>query len=201
MKSIQWYTFVFAAFIVAAFSPISTCNAQQVAATENTPVVVTEFKLHGVWAGVAYLEEAKLKAVYDLLKTEQEKEAFIVKAEAFLSAVAAFHIRVDGTYESDVELFTTEGKLERASTRGKYRIIEHEGPKYIVEFLEESTEPLPPERKLLQFYDDGEHFALTVPAPEEFKAANPLMIFERVPEDQLANPAAVAEQQTGKVVK
>ncbi len=176
-------------------------QAQLVQANPPAAAAVT-FELKGVWAGVAYLDEDKLKAKFDLLQTPEEKEAFIRKGEAFLSAVAAFRFTADGQFESDIELLNISGEIERAAAQGRYRVVESQGPKFMVEFIEIVADgKSEKEQKLLQFYEDGQHLAILVPAPEEFKDCNPLMIFQRVPEQQLAAGEIIAQEQAKGQIK
>jgi hypothetical protein len=147
------------------------------------------YRLTGVWAGLAYLDEDKLKEKFDKLETEEQKETFLRRAESFLSGVAAFEFKPDGTFESDVEIITTEGKSEGAQSSGTYQIVEVDGPKFIIEITEQGPDGKPiRERKLLQFYEDGDHMGILVPAPDLFADCNPLMVFERM------NPRAMAEE-------
>lgn len=184
--SLCWVGLVVLALVTA---PGSTARGQNVSAGPQQT-----FEFRGVWAGVAFLDEALLKAKYDALTDQAAKDAFITKAEAFLSAVAAFQFKADGRYESEVEMFNIAGEVERAKTSGQYRILESDGPKFIVEFIEISEEgPSEKEKRLIQFYEDGQHFAVLVPAPEEFQDCNPLMVFERVPDEALSAQESIAQ--------
>lgn len=161
-----------------------------------------KYQLKGVWAGVASLDDAKIQEKVDNLFSPQEKEALLKKARLFLTAVVAYEFKDNGEYEADFEINTEKGSVERVSTIGKYQILERNGPKLIVEFLEKSEESqAKPEKKLLQFYEDGENLAMLVPAPPELSDCNPMVIFERVRPDQIMDAESIAKEQGKSSIK
>lgn len=193
MKSVaQFSMFVLPAVLSFVFA--SPSNAQQEPAKN--------YQLKGVWAGVAYLDEEKLKAKVDAIQNADEKKALMAKAQLFLSAVAAYEFKETGEYESDFEIDTDDGEIARAATIGKFKVVEADGPKMIVQFLEKTKEPdAAHEKKLIQFYEDGEHMAVVVPAPAELADCNPLLVFERVSAEQLAAPSEIAKEPSNSTIK
>ncbi len=162
----------------------------------------TKYQLKGVWAGVAYLDEEKLKQKIDALPTIAERKALLTKAELFLSAVAAYEFKDNNDYETDCEINTDDGEIARAATIGRYKIVETDGLKMIVEFVEKTKEATAArEKKLVQFYEDGNHMAILVPAPEELADCNPLLVFERVRPEQIADPESIAKEPGKSTIK
>ena len=182
-----------------AFGIAITLHAQCSWAQQNS---ATKYQLKGVWAGVAYLDEEKLKEKIEALPSVAEKKAFITKAELFLSAVAAYEFKENGDYETDFEINTDDGEVARAATIGRYKVVENDGLKMVVEFVEKTKEATAArEKKLIQFYEDGDHMAVLVPAPEELADCNPLLVFERVKPEQIVDPETIAKEQGKSTIK
>lgn len=168
---------------------------QEAAAGANKPVVqgpaapVTP-QLEGIWAGVGYLDEAKLAEKLATMAEGPERAALVNKSATFLTIVAAIEFRKDGSLETDLEVTDAEGVPHNEPTKGTWSLIERKENRFLVELretLEDKTERT--SRRLIQFYEDGEHFALlmeTDPVLEEF---NPLVVMKRVRDLQIADAA------------
>jgi hypothetical protein len=160
------------------------------------------YQLVGIWAGVAYLDEDKLEEKLKALPSEESRQELLNKARNFLNIIGAFEFKANGEYESDFEIVVPNGDGPREMIQGKYRIVESEGLKRVIELIKnERAADEPAEKRLIQFYEDGQHIAMAIPAPGDLVEFNPLVIFERVPEEQLVDPATIAREQGAGTIK
>jgi hypothetical protein len=160
----------------------TNANVQQA-----SPAKPANYNLVGHWAGVSYLDEAKLKQKYDSLTDPAQKEALVRAAEAFLSLVVAVEYKANGTMESDVEMLGTNGEVVREVVAGTWRVVEAKGLKLIVEVQERVADKTPePVRKFFQFYEGGDNLATPIETAPELADLNPLIVFERLPAEVVA---------------
>lgn len=183
--------FALAFFVVAAYVSTSSTLAQSSAEPK--------FDLTGVWAGVAYLDESKLEEKLKTLRSDAERQDLLNKARGFLNIIGAFEFKANGEFESDFEINVGEEEGPREIAQGKYRIVESEGLKRVIELIKNDRKPDDPaDKRLVQFYEDGQHMAMAIPAPSDLVEFNPLMIFERIPAEELAAPTIIANEQKPK---
>ncbi len=180
-----------ASFFVALYMSASSTFGQSV--TEP------KFELTGIWAGVAYLDESKLEEKLKTLRSDAERQDLLNKARGFLNIIGAFEFKTNGEFESDFEINVGEVEGPREIAQGKYRIVESEGLKRVIELIKNDRKTDDPaDKRLVQFYEDGQHMAMAIPAPGDLVEFNPLMIFERVPPEELADPTIIANEQKSK---
>lgn len=155
------------------------------------PAAPITFRLEGVWAGVGYLDEAKLAGKLEAMTAGPERDELVNKAATFLTIVAALDFRRDGGLETDLEVTAADGKAHNEPTVGRWKLVERKENRFLIELqetLEDKTERT--SRRLVQFYEDGEHIALLMETDPLLAEFNPLIVLERVPEAKIASAAA-----------
>ncbi len=190
--------FATAVFLNAAGSLVSAHaqNTQGTGAGQAVagPAIAATFRLEGIWAGVGYLDEEKLAAHLESMTEGPERDTLVNKAATYLSIAAALEFRPDGRLETDLEVQDGDGKVLREPTLGTWKALEKKENRILVEL----NEKLPDEservsRRLIQFYDDGEHIALLMESDPLLTDFNPLIVLQRVPPTDIAQtnqPAA-----------
>jgi hypothetical protein len=151
------------------------------------PLIAPVLRLDGVWAGVGYLDEEKLAAQLQTMPEGEAKTSLITKASLFLSLVAAMEFKPDGSLETELEITGTDGKVLREPAVGRWTLVEARENRALVELVER----LPDEtertsRRLLQFYEDGEHLAMLMETDAALQEFNPLVIMARIPAGSVA---------------
>ncbi|HMP80375.1 MAG TPA: hypothetical protein PKD54_13050 [Pirellulaceae bacterium] len=166
---------------------------------DQTPGAKPNLSLVGLWVGVSYLDEEKVTAKYNQIQDQAQREAFVQAVESFLSLAVAVNYQANGTLESDAEIMDAQGDTIREATSGQWRVVESKGLKLLIEIYERSPEgQVITTRKLLQFYEDGEHLATPVETSELLADLNPLVIFERVPPEVVAEMQKAALNEMGQ---
>lgn len=154
------------------------------------------YSLVGLWVGVSHLDEEKLEAKYKQLTDPAQQKEFVQAVETFLSLAVAVQYQADGGMESDAEITDLTGESIRETVSGQWRVVETKGLKLIVEIHERSPDGrVTTTRKLLQFYEDGEHLATPVETCQWLADLNPLLVFERIPPEVAAEMQRLAVEQ------
>ncbi len=182
---------------IVLFSAGSDCAVAQVVRSigDQASAAKPNYSLIGMWVGVSYLDEEKVAARYNQFTDPQQREAFVKAVETFLSLAVAVNYQADGTLDSDAEIMDAGGEVIRETISGQWRVVESKGLKLLVEIYERSPEgQVTTSRKLLQFYEDGEHLATPVETSELLADLNPLIVFERMPPDVVAEMQRAAQQ-------
>lgn len=153
----------------------------------SSSVAISPGSLHGYWAGVGYLDIEKLEQKLAGLKDETARQKLNAQADLFLSMVAVMGFQANGKWESELELTDESGKPVREGLRGTWKIVESRADRFLVEILElKSDKTTETVRKMFQFYDDGHHMATPVETAAELADLNPLIVFERIPAEAVA---------------
>lgn len=137
-------------------------------------------QLVGVWLGGAVLEEELVQKQLDAKPDEESREKFLDATATFLSTVVAFNLKSDGTLEQELELVSADGNVQQGSSQGKWRVIDQEGDKVMIEIVETYEDGATSKyERLFQFFPDGNRFAMPIPVEESLAACNPLIVFSR----------------------
>lgn len=167
--------------------------AQSPAAPITGPTSTPVLRVDGVWAGVGYLDEEKLAAQLQAMPEGEAKTTLITKANLFLSLVAALEFKADGSLETELEITGVDGKVLREPAVGRWTLVETRENRALVELVErlpDQTERT--SRRVLQFYEDGEHLAMLMETDAALQEFNPLVIMARIPVGVVAQAPAAA---------
>lgn len=167
--------------------------AQSPAAPITGPSSTPILRVDGVWAGVGYLDEEKLAAQLQAMPEGEAKTTLITKANLFLSLVAALEFKADGSLETELEITGVDGKVLREPAVGRWTLVETRENRALVELVErlpDQTERT--SRRVLQFYEDGEHLAMLMETDAALQEFNPLVIMARIPVGVVAQAPAAA---------
>ena len=136
-------------------------------------------QLVGVWLGGAYLDEDLLaQKLKDL--TPEESEEILRKAQYFAGTIMAIDFRSDGSLENEIEIVPPNGQPQRERGLGTWKIAQIADSGFVLEIAEEHVDgSITKSQKVYKFYDDGNHFAVSIPLEDLLGECNPLIVFER----------------------
>lgn len=173
--------------LVIASATGTQAAAQAPAVQPAAPSPSASRQLPGTWAGISYLDEDRIGEHLAQLPDDKAREVLLHKAAAFLSVVIAIEFRHDGTLESELEVADEQGNPLIETTTGRWRIAERKEDRLIVELEERLADGKERKsRRLIQFYEDGDHLAILMDADPALAPFNPLFILERVPAGEIA---------------
>lgn len=148
------------------------------AATIDAPGAAGD-KLVGVWLGGAYLDENILSQRLKELPQEKADE-LMRKAQYFAGTIMAIEFRPDGTLENEIEITPPGADMINEVGEGTWKIVEAKDDAFVVEISERNPDgSVATTQKAYKFYEDGNHFAVSIPLGEILGECNPLIIFER----------------------
>jgi len=136
-------------------------------------------QLVGVWLGGAYIDEVVLA---EKLKnySPQESEEILRQAQYFAGTIMAIDFKSDGSLINDIEISSPSGQRQREEGHGTWRIAQVADDGFVVEISEQHEDgSVSQSQKVYKFYDDGNHFAVSIPLANLLGECNPLIIFER----------------------
>ena len=155
-------------------------------------------KLVGVWLGEAYLDENRLAERLENL-TQPQVDDIIRKAQYFVGTVMAIDFKPNGTLENQIEIAPPGVEPISQEGEGTWRVVEVREEGVVVEIAELNPDGSKTmSRKAYKFYDDGEHFAVSIPLEDVLGECNPMIVFERqyLNEPQGAIAEAPSDTQT-----
>ena len=168
----------------------------QVSESNDLKVKIRE-QLVGVWLGAAYIDEASLVSKLEQLPP-QESEEILRQAQYFSGTMMAIDFRQDGSLENEIEIIPPNGQPQREQGYGTWKIAQIADEGFVVEIAEEHADgSITKSQKIYRFYEDGDHFAVSIPLDNVLGECNPLIVFERQnlsPKDVLAEAARNAEK-------
>ena len=148
-------------------------------------------QLVGVWLGGAYLDEDLLaQRLQDC--TPEAGDEILRKAQYFAGTMMAIDFRPDGSLENEIEIVPPSGQPQREQGLGSWRIAQIAEDGFVVEIAEKHIDgSVTKSQKVYRFYDDGDHFAVSIPLDGVLGECNPLIVFERQSLD--SEPEVVAD--------
>ena len=179
-------------------TPVTKKSTPSSTEKAETPVVDRKAelrdKLVGIWLGAAYLDENLLNEKLNGLPQE-EASAIIQQAQFFAGTEMAIEFRPNGSLENDVEITAPDGQTIREGGQGTWKIVQVDGESFVVEIAERQGDgSMTSSQKVYKFYEDGDHFAVSIPLDNILGQCNPLLIFERkILSDQVAEVPAQSE--------
>jgi hypothetical protein len=153
-------------------------------------------KLVGVWLGEAYLDEDRFAERLENL-TQPQVDDLVRKAQYFVGTVMAIDFKPNGTLENQIEIAPPGVDPISQQGEGTWRIIEVREDGVVVEIAELNPDGSKTmSRKAYRFYDDGEHFAVSIPLEDVLGECNPMIVFERQHLDEPQGTIAAAPGDT-----
>ena len=172
----------------AVTQPHGLANKEAYAAMRN--------KLVGVWLGKAQLDRTRLTKLMEPMPRQSVAE-ISHKADYFTGTLMAIEFRHDGTLENEIEITPPGEQPISATGFGTWHIVDADDRGIVVEIAEHNRDgSITTSRKTYQFYEDGDHFAVSIPLESVLAECNPLIIFERQYLDQPQGSLAEANGET-----
>jgi len=156
-------------------------SSQAVATSSKSNTVKDQIhnKLVGVWLGGAYLDESILATkIADF--PDEEIDDCLRRAQLFAGTVMAIEFKPDGSLENEIEIIPPGGQPQRERGVGTWQVVQIADEGFVVEVAERHDDgSVSKSQRLYKFYEDGDHFAVSIPLDDVLGECNPLIIFER----------------------
>lgn len=160
----------------------------------NASVSVSEDSIVGVWLGVGYLDDELVAKKLTMIEDETIRQQLQAMAESFKSTTLGVSFNNDESYQSEMQIVSTNGDVLSGASTGNWRIVQIEGDTIVVEQTEESA----PEAATSEYrFLDENHFALIPSITPDLADCNPLIVFERQAAVDLESGSEASTAQQG----
>ena len=162
----------------------SGSGGESSAETSNTSVENTstdQHRLVGVWLGVAYVEDAKLKAKLDQITDPNVKQSLISQAQTFQSMLVGADFQLDGSYTLDAEITPYGGQPARDQSAGSWEISSEVDEMVMVKATESGADGTQEETFKQYTFVDDDHFIWIPSVSADLQECDAMVVFERQP--------------------
>jgi hypothetical protein len=168
---------------------------QAVLQTEQETISNSANQLHGIWWGVAAIDQDSLAQAAAGLTPEQQS-ALLTQTKAFTSTEMAVHFKPDGTVETAVEVTAPNGQRISGVTTGTWGVVEARGGRFVVETNETDDAGNQSTSQKVFTMVSNNRISLDAPMGDVLSQCKPQIVFERQPTGETNVADAPSSTQT-----